>query len=38
MKKLVLIIILALFVAGNITLLTGGGFDPGKALAKIDCN
>jgi len=38
MKKMVLIIIMVLFVAGNLTALMWGGFDPGQVLAKDDCN
>jgi hypothetical protein len=38
MKKWVLIIMLGLFVAANVTMLTWGGFDAGQALAKTDCN
>ena len=38
MKKYVLIIMVALFVAVNVTALTWGGLDPGQVLAKEDCN
>lgn len=38
MKKLVLIIMMVLFVAANVTVLTWGGFDTGQALAKKDCD
>ena len=38
MKKMVLILMLTLFVAGNLTVLMWGGFDPGQVLAKEDCN
>lgn len=38
MKKLVLLLMIALFVAVNVTVLTWGGFDAGKVLAKEDCN
>lgn len=38
MKKLVLILMLALFVAVNLTALTWGGFDAGQVLHKDDCN
>jgi hypothetical protein len=38
MKKWVLIIVLALFVVGNVSVLTWGGIDPGQILSKEDCN
>jgi hypothetical protein len=39
MKKWILIVMLAFFVVGNITVLTWGGVDPGQILAKDgDCN
>ena len=34
MKKLVLIIMLTLFVAGNLTVLTWGGFDAGPSARQ----
>ncbi len=37
MKKFVLIIMLALFVAGNLTALSWGGVDLGKILPIFDC-
>ncbi len=38
MKKWVLIIVLALFVVGNVSVLTWGGIDSGQILSKDDCN
>jgi hypothetical protein len=37
MKKFILLIVVALCIAGNFTALTWGGVDTGKLLASFDC-